>query len=391
MHPDRHFVRPPLVRLAALAASPLVVTLSSCGVEASGVREIRDSVVLEGAATGLEWHAPPEYRFPVRRTAPATRSAGAPSGGGLHWQTPAGWSEEPTSSLRQANFRVPGDDRAECYLTVLKGDGGGLAPNVNRWRRQMSLEPLTEDAIQALPRVPFFGGEGVALDVEGTWDGGDAPGEDFRLVAIAQLAQGEARFLKLVGPSAVVAAERERFLALAASFHANHDGHSHGDGHDHASPSPAAAATPSSRFTWEAPEGWREGEPRRMREVTYFVGEGDAAECYVSLLGGDGGGLEANIQRWCDQMGAAQLSEVDFAALERLPVLGGEGVLLEVDGHYAGMGEADLADARLLGLVCLLGDTAVFVKMIGPVAVVDAERESFVRFCKSLSLGSRSR
>ncbi|MDQ7007959.1 MAG: hypothetical protein Q9Q40_12070 [Acidobacteriota bacterium] len=61
----------------------------------------------------------------------------------LHWHAPAGWQETPGSSLRLVNYRIPGGGpSAECYIVILANDGGGEAANVNRWRRQLGLEPL---------------------------------------------------------------------------------------------------------------------------------------------------------------------------------------------------------------------------------------------------------
>jgi len=113
------------------------------------------------------------------------------------------------------------------------------------------------------------------------------------------------------------------------------------------------------------------------------VGE---AECYVTLLGGAGGGVVANINRWRDQMGAEVLSEAQIAALPRIPFLGGEAVLVEIPGAYVGMGDADVPAALLLGAVCMLEDASVFVKMTGPRATVEAEREAFQEFCGSMEL-----
>src|SRR5262245_33260577 len=83
-----------------------------------------------------------------RETAGPAPSSSAPvqppasTAGKLEWDLPAGWTEQPTSPYRQANFRLPGGTKAECYLSFLGGEAGGLAGNIDRWRNQLGLPPL---------------------------------------------------------------------------------------------------------------------------------------------------------------------------------------------------------------------------------------------------------
>ena len=118
-----------------------------------------------------------------------------------------------------------------------------------------------------------------------------------------------------------------------------------------------------------------------MRAVTYQTG---AVECYVTTLTGTGGGLEANINRWCGQIGQEALTSEVIAALPRITMLGQEAVLVELAGDYSGMGDDAAAGSMLLGTVCELPGETVFVKMTGPEAAVRAEKESFLAFSKSI-------
>ena len=144
-----------------------------------------------------------------------------------------------------------------------------------------------------------------------------------------------------------------------------------------------ADANSGDGFTWEIPAGWLP-EPRRpMRTVTFKL-PGEDTECYVVVLGGDGGGLAANINRWCDQMGRPHLDADDMAALTRIPMLGGEGTVVSIEGSYEGMSGESVEAATMLGAVCLLPGRSVFVKLIGPTASVEPQREAFLEFCKSM-------
>ena len=311
--------------------------------------------------------------------APAEPRDGGDEAGGLaqgSWSVPDGWVEVPPTAMRSPNFLVAGDPDAQCYLTSLAGDGGGLESNVNRWRSQMSLAPVSAAEIGQLPRVPFLGGVATFLDLEGNWTGmsGDESGEDYRLVGLLLVEPTGSHFLKMIGPQAILAGELEAFEELAASL---------GNPEDVIA-SQETQSDSAGGITWSAPAGWARGPERSMRAVTYFVDPQGEAECYVTLLGGDGGGAEANIMRWVAQMGATPLTSEQLANLERVPMLGTEGLLVEADGSYQGMNGENIEGARLLGTVCLLPNRAVFVKLIGPRAIVDGAREDFIAFCESL-------
>jgi hypothetical protein len=146
----------------------------------------------------------------------------------------------------------------------------------------------------------------------------------------------------------------------------------------------ASMAHGASGLTWQAPEGWRQAPERSMRIVTFHVGPDDTTECYVTSLSGDAGGARANIDRWCGQMGAKPLTSDQFGALELVRVLGVDAPVVEVQGGYQGMNGEQVADAELIGTVVPLDGRTLFVKLVGPRAVVAEERDAFLAFCKSL-------
>jgi len=371
--PTTRLTTPPL---AALLAGALAACNDDAPSERTITHERRWLVVGAQAEAGV----PAADRFGFTGAAsPHDHAAEAPvdrdgsPAGGLTWTTPPGWQElPPSSTMRAASFTVAGDERAECSLTLLAGDGGGLLANVNRWRAQMSFDPITEEALAELPRETLLGAEAVLVDLEGEYAGmGGGPGEeDYRLVGLIAVHERPARFLKMTGPAEVIDSELDAFLELAASF-------------EPARGAPAAdREAGGSGLTWTAPASWRRAGERPMRAATYVLGDG--GECYVALLGGDGGGAFANVNRWRGQMGATELSRAEFEALERIPMLGTEAVVVEAVGTYRGMGDELVEGATLLGAVCELPDRAVFVKLVGPQPVVAAARADFLAFCKSM-------
>ena len=135
---------------------------------------------------------------------------------------------------------------------------------------------------------------------------------------------------------------------------------------------------------WKTPENWTEVPATSMRIANFRIGEGGAAECYMSILRGGAGGVMANINRWREQMGAAPFSESEIADLPNLPALGGSAVFVDIEGAYTGMDGGTKSAYRLLGLVLERENDTLFVKMVGPADIVAAEREHFEQFCKSL-------
>jgi len=352
-----------------------------CGEKTHEITEIHERDVPRQLTP---WGVTAADRFGMRRSSGAPAGHGGASGAPqFAWDLPAGWRELPTTQLRQANFQPAGNPDVDCYLTVLPGGGGGLVGNVNRWRKQMGLDALPDAEVGALPKGSLFGGEATYLDLEGAYGGmgGQPTREGYRMLGlILDIGSSMATF-KLVGPADVVAAEKDAFEAVAASFRLA-DAHGHGGGQ---TPPPPSDGGAEPMFQWEAPSSWVRQADRSMRLVTFAPSGSEKTECYVTVLSGDGGGLDANLNRWREQMGLGPLSATDIAALPKVEVLGRPSTLIEVEGAFTGMGGGDaMGDAMLLGLVCELGDRSVYVKMTGPTEEVRREKANFVAFCRSL-------
>ncbi len=348
-------------------------------------------------------------RFPAKRTmaqrfgfaSPQTgnmAAAGAQDHGpDFTFELPDGWTELPPSQFRQVNFGVAGSDDTQCYLTVLDGDGGGLAANVNRWRGQMQLEPLDDEALAALPMGELLGSPATVFDATGTFAGmgGEGNAKGSRMIGLLAFTGAKSLFFKIVGPGSVVAAQKASFEGLAASLTDAHAGHNHGPAGAGtmaqantpapAAPMPSGAdATTGDGLSWDAPQGWQVTAPRPMRLVNYAVGGGDDNQCYISILGGDGGGSLANINRWRQQMGQSTFGVDEFAALDRIPMLDGSALMVEIEGSFTGMGTDALDEALMLGVIRELPERTVFVKMIGDRDALALERDSFLEFCQSI-------
>jgi len=149
--------------------------------------------------------ASPESRFGIRQHP-------------FHWTAPESWIAQKTSQFRLINYQVA--ENTECYLTVLPGDGGGITPNINRWRGQMGLGPLSEGGISELELKPLLGSEAYAISCDGSFGGMGAQKqrEGYRMLGLIQNFSGIMISVKMVGPLEEVKASTEDFFAFCESI-----------------------------------------------------------------------------------------------------------------------------------------------------------------------------
>lgn len=140
------------------------------------------------------------------------------------------------------------------------------------------------------------------------------------------------------------------------------------------------------------PDAWVAEPPKsEMRQLQFKIPEpgGDGAEFVVYFFGpGQGGTLEANIERWQSQFqgpdGAPVEPTVTQIGTETIPA-----TLVELRGSYGrsvGMGPGDdvQTDRMLLAGVIETPEGSLFPQMHGPAELVAAQREGFVAFVKGL-------
>lgn len=348
----------------------LAAAAAGCS-DSSAPRRIESSREVATASSDLNFHATSGERFGTR-TPSTNATATDDSTSALAWDVPAGWTELAPAQMRDANFRVAGDPRAECYLTLLTGEAGGLAANINRWRAQMSQPVASADAIAGLPRVPFLGREAVLVDLAGAFTGMSAgnAATDYRLVGLLLVDPAGSAFLKMVGPQDVIGPQVDAFRALARSIRSR-AASAASDAID------APAANHAGGIEWNAPAAWRRAPERATRTVSFYVDPGESVECYVTVLGGDAGGALANVNRWRGQMGQPPIGEPELAALPRIPMLGGQAILAQIDQAQG--------DSQMLAALGELPGRTIFVKVIGPRGLIESQRQSFTAFCSSLA------
>lgn len=132
----------------------------------------------------------------------------------------------------------------------------------------------------------------------------------------------------------------------------------------------------------DKPTAWKELAATQFRLLNYRFGE--AGEVWVSLSAGS---VRENVNRWLRQFHAVDLSDAWVAALRRVTVAGIEGVWVEAEGTYeGGMGSPPREGYALAGVVADISGRILTVKMVGPKAEVEAQKETLAMFAKSLVL-----
>lgn len=293
---------------------------------------------------------------------------------------PTGWSAQAPGSMRLLSFRVAGTVPGDVSVSVASGS---VPANVNRWRSQLGLAPLDEAHVADLPRTALLGGPAARVNERGTFQGMKGePQPDFAILGLISERGPQRLFVKFVGPATLVAAQTQAFDQFVAGLREAADEPEAG-----APPEPPPGIDPSKLRYDAIPPGWKvqpASKPFRLAELRIDGATG--VEGVVSHLIGDGGGLANNLNRWRGQMGAAELTEAEIAALERLETLGGPATWIEIPGHYRGMGGEDVPDALFLGVVRLLEHDALFVRLYGPKAAVEGLREELKAFVRGMRL-----
>jgi hypothetical protein len=144
---------------------------------------------------------------------------------------------------------------------------------------------------------------------------------------------------------------------------------------------------------WTAPAGWKNQGQRPMRAATYVVpaaaGDKEDAECVVYFFGaGQGGSVEANVDRWKGQFTQAGGKPAE-ATVRKTTIHGLTVTTIEAAGEYSGAGGPMAAQKtvksgyRLLGAIVEGPGGNVFIKFTGPAKTVAAHREKFEQMLAS--------
>ena len=142
---------------------------------------------------------------------------------------------------------------------------------------------------------------------------------------------------------------------------------------------------------WTPPAAWKPQGQRPMRAATYDVpaaaGDGEGAECAVFFFGsGQGGGVQANIDRWLGQFQEKPATPPQG----KKQTIGGLAVTtIEHAGTYLAGGPMQQVKTpkpgyQLVGVIVEAPEGNVFFKLTGPAKTVKTARASFDKMLGTL-------
>jgi hypothetical protein len=158
--------------------------------------------------------APPAARG-ANMAATAVPTASGPA---LTWTAPAHWKAKAASAMRKGSYAVPGNGGVEADLSITSfgGDVGGELANLNRWRGQLQLPPVSEaELATAVTRLEHNGLHFGFVDL------GPAGANKQRILGAWAAHAGATWFFKLgPAPDALVTKEKQPFLDFLATVKA---------------------------------------------------------------------------------------------------------------------------------------------------------------------------
>ena len=133
-----------------------------------------------------------------------------------------------------------------------------------------------------------------------------------------------------------------------------------------------------NNLQWDVPKGWIESSGSKMRlasfNVPYSAGYGDLS---VMTLFGDGGGIEANINRWRAQIGldTQNISDINKAGEKRKNNLGIYQIFKIIN-----------AQSKEKAFLCAIMSTnkgTIFIKLSVNFDGINETKDDFIYFCDS--------
>jgi hypothetical protein len=307
----------------------------------------------------------------------------------ISYTTPEGWTETGAGEMRAAGFTIAGTDgqSAQVAITPLPGMIGREPMIVNMWRQQVGMPELAEaDAGKELTDVMIGAEAGKMFEIAGP----SAGGATLRIMTAMLHRGNQSWFFKLQGNDELVAAQKANFVAFlksvkieAAPAAALPEGHPPIGSAPRTPTAPVAATPRQGGPTWQVPAGWQEVSGGQFLFAKFLIaGEvGAQASVNVSVSGGDGGGLAANLNRW-----RAQLSQGAWSAAElqqntkEIDVMGGKAIYVEMTGTDS----STEGSATILGAQVTRDGRTWYYKLMGDTKLVAAQKDNFLQFVKGV-------
>jgi hypothetical protein len=250
----------------------------------------------------------------------------------ITWTLPGDWQDADPDQMSFAAFRA-GTNGPRVTVTQLgqPGTPANILDNVNRWRGQVGLGKIATTELGTTTHTIDVDGHTVTLvDLGGAADKGPSPSPHPQVPNLQ--------------------------------------------------PEVPAGSKP---ITYDVPAGWEELPASGFRVAAFRVRDGDrTADVTVIPLGGQAGGLLANVNRWRGEVGLPDITEAQLA--KEAKEIGGTGNLKGFTVDLLGPESAGANRKRTLGAIFLHDERSWFVKLMGPADLVGKQQSAFDAFVKSL-------
>ena len=329
------------------------------------------------------------YRIPKETTSnAATQQAAITSETAttVHWQAPPGWEEQPATGFRKASFFVRGPDgkKADVSVVSFPETAGGLLANVNRWRNQLKLTPVSE--LQQAGTGLTIGGHDIffadLVSEQPLLEGGSKS----RILGGILTLNGETWFFKMSGEDQLVESQRDIFRQFLESVHVAETTPAPAMSTNAPTPPPIEAAQKPA-LQYKLPAGWQEQPLSPMRLASFKVAGQNGKEADVSVvsLPGTAGGTLPNVNRWRGQL---NLGPIDENALqqsaEHIRANGHDFLVVDLASEGP-VGEKN-EKSRILAAILDENGRSWFIKMTGEEQLVASQKSAFADFLTSLTI-----
>ena len=182
--------------------------------KANFVAFLKSVKIEETPATDLPAGHPPLARPGTMPGAVTEQRPPKPRQGGPTWTVPTGWKEIDGGQFLFTKFVIAGEAGAQATVnvSVSAGDGGGLLPNVNRWRGQLGQGSWSDaDLKKNTQEIEVAGGKATYLELSGTDSSTEKPASTLGAQVVRN---GQTWYYKLMGEPALVAAQKESFVTF---------------------------------------------------------------------------------------------------------------------------------------------------------------------------------
>lgn len=259
------------------------------------------------------------------------------------WELPDGWKQEPGEGMRFATIHIETDE-APLEMSVMAlplPPENGVLTNVNRWRGQIGVGPITASELTA---------ETTQIEVAGT----------------------TATIVNLIGK-----------LGAAAPSPSTGGGDLGSDERMKQAHAAAGVEVKNEGMEYKVPDNWKPGQLISSggglsipREAAFVVEEdGKSAEITVTRMPAAAGEITSNANRWRAQVGLDRLTSAELQ--EETNVTAVDGVESE---YFRFIGP----DKAILGVITIHEGAAYFIKLHGDHDLAVKLQEPFEAFVQSI-------